>query len=69
MKERKAHRQKHRRDGRRKVRQRRACAAQPELKDKIIERHLPGYSEDSVVECKCIKNKKAKFNNRKRPEG
>ena len=52
---------------RREKRQRRAVNANKELKDKTISRILPQCSEPIV--CKNIKNKEARFCNRKRPEG
>ena len=66
MEERKSHRMKHRKH-RREKRQRRAVSANPELKDKEISRTLPQCSEPII--CKHIKNKKARFCNRTRPEG
>lgn len=66
MKERKAHRRKHRDMGRRDVKQRRARAAGTTTKEMIL-RRLPGCEEP--IECKYIKNKKARFNNRTREEG
>ena len=70
MKKRASHRRAHRNNGRRKVRQRRAKAAGSESRrcqDGQFECKLPGYEEPVV--CKGIKNKKARFNNRTRPEG
>ena len=52
---------------RREKRQRRAVNANKELKDKTISRILPQCSEPII--CKNIKNKEARFCNRKRPEG
>ena len=69
MKKRKAHRMAHRSDGRRKVRRRRAKAAGTTVTGGSIERHLPGYGEDSATTCKDIRNKEARYCNRKRPEG
>ena len=52
---------------RREKRQRRAVKANPQLKNKEINRILPQCSEPII--CKNIKNKEARFCNRKRPEG
>ena len=52
---------------RREKRQRRAVNTNKELKDKTISRILPQCSEPII--CKNIKNKEARFCNRKRPEG
>ena len=52
---------------RREKRQRRAVSANKELKNKTINRILPQCSEPII--CKNIKNKEARFCNRKRPEG
>ena len=52
---------------RREKRQRRAVKANPQLKNKEINRILPQCSKPIV--CKNIKNKEARFCNRKRPEG
>lgn len=67
MESRKTHRNKHRHYGRRTVRQRRAKAAGTVSPKGEIERILPGYEKPIV--CKGIKNKEARFNNRKRPQG
>ena len=63
---RKAHRQHHRKDGRRDVRRRRARKSGT-VKAPLFERTLPGYGEPIVLHD--IRNKKARFNNRRRPEG
>lgn len=67
MTNRKAFRQAHRRLGRRKVRQRRAKKAGTVVPSGSIKRVLPGCKEP--IECKLIRNKEARFNNRKRPAG
>lgn len=67
MKARKAFRNAHRHYCRRKKRQRRAIKNNLQLKDKVIKRVLPQCKEP--ITCKYIKNKEAKFNNRKRPSG
>lgn len=67
MTSRKAFRQAHRRLGRRKVRQRRARKAGTVVESGTIKRILPGCEEPIV--CKLIRNKEARFNNRKRPAG
>ena len=70
MKKRASHRRDHRNNGRRKVRRRRAKAANAESRkcqDGQFKRKLPGCEEPIV--CKGIKNKKARFNNRTRPDG
>lgn len=66
MAERKAHRTKHRKQKRRDKRRRRARAAKT-AKASIIERKLPGCAE--MIRCHDIRNKEARFNNRKRPDG
>ena len=66
MAERKSYRMKHRKH-RREKRQRRAINAAPQLKNKEISRILPQCS--SPIICKNIKNKEARFCNRKRSEG
>ncbi len=65
MAERKVHRQQHRRHKRRCKRQRRAKAAGTVSPQGVIDRKLPGCEEP--IHCKGIKNKEARFNNRKRP--
>ena len=66
MEKRKSFRQKHRKC-RREKRQRRAKAAGTESPKREIERILPGCEKPIV--CKGIKNKEARFNNRRRPAG
>ena len=66
MAARKKYRQQHRHQKRRCKRQRRALKAGTYTKE-IIERKLPGC-EKSII-CHYIKNKEARFNNRKRPNG
>ena len=66
MEKRKGFRQKHRKR-RREKRQRRAKAAGTESPKGEIERILPGCEKPIV--CKGIKNKEARFNNRRRPAG
>lgn len=66
MKERKTFRQAHRKH-RREKRQRRAVAAGTTVRGGKIDRVLPGYEKS--VTCKQIRNKEARFNNRKRPKG
>ena len=66
MKERKTFRQAHRKH-RREKRQRRAVAAGTAVRGGQIDRVLPGYKKP--VTCKQIRNKEARFNNRKRPKG
>lgn len=81
MKARAENRRAHRTYGRRKVRQRRAfkqgtttqkhCQEHRPITSKntvgVLERFLPGY--EKPVKCVGIKNKEAKFNNRKREDG
>lgn len=69
MSARKYYRQKHRQNKRRKKRQRRAKANNTVLKSSSIQRHLPSYSDDKFIECKLIRNKEARFSNRKHPDG
>lgn len=69
MAKRKIYRQKHRHYGRRGPRIRRAKANSTVLKNGEIKRHLPGYGEEKTVTCKTIRNKEARFSNRKRPAG
>ena len=66
MKQRKAFRQQRRKNSRRDKRRRRARAAGT-VKAPEFERMLPGYQKPII--CHDIKNKEARFNNRKRPEG
>ena len=61
------YRREHRRYKRRCKRQRRAKLCNTAVHGGVIKRHLPGYKKP--VECKVIRNKKARFNNRKREEG
>ena len=67
MKARKQYRMAHRRLKRRCKRQRRAKAAGTISPQKEIHRLLPGCEEPII--CKGIRNKEARFNNRKRPAG
>lgn len=67
MAERKAFRMAHRNLGCRKVRYRRAKSAGTLSPRGDFERLLPGYSHP--ITCKGIKNKEARFNNRKVPKG
>lgn len=82
MEKRKTFRQKHRKHGRREVRQRRACAAgtiSPRCEKRetgqgrraerigVLKRWLPGYKKPVI--CIGIRNKKARFHNRIRPAG
>ena len=67
MKARKEYRAAHRRLKRRTKRQRRAKAAGTTVAGGIVDRILPGC--EKPIHCKEIKNKEARFNNRKRPEG
>ena len=69
MAKRKMFRQAHRKHVRREKRQRRAIANSTVLKGGEMKRHLPSYGEDKEVTCKVIRNKEARFCNRKRPEG
>lgn len=69
MSARKYYRQKHRQNKRRKKRQRRAKTNNTVLKSGSIQRHLPSYGDDKFIECKLIRNKEARFSNRKRPDG
>lgn len=66
MKERKVFRQAHRKH-RREKRQRRAVAARTTVRGGQVDRILPGC--EKPIHCKSIKNKEARFNNRKRPKG
>lgn len=68
MEQRKNYRKAHR-CHRREKRQRRAKANGTTVEGGTLERHLPGYGEDKTILCKEIKNKEARFSNRKRPEG
>ena len=67
MKARKQYRMAHRRLKRRCKRQRRAKVAGTTSPKEVIERILPGCEEP--IHCKGIRNKEARFNNRKRPAG
>ena len=67
MKERAAFRRKHRTFGRRTVRQRRARKAGTIRKPSVFPRLLPQCQEP--VQCHWIRNKKARFCNRRRPVG
>lgn len=67
MKKRAAFRKNHRTMKRRRKRQRRAVAHQTAYHG-VKQRHLPGYGSDKSISCKYIKNKQARFNNRKRLE-
>lgn len=67
MKKRAAFRRNHRTLDRRRKRQRRAKAAGTTIADGSAERLLPGYEKPIV--CHYIRNKKARFNNRKCPQG
>lgn len=67
MAARRTHRGAHRKLKRRDKRRRRARAAGTTAKAPVIERKLPGYEKPVV--CHDIRNKEARFNNRRRPEG
>ena len=67
MKARKQYRMAHRRLKRRCKRQRRAKSAGTTSPKGEFQRLLPGYEEPII--CKGIKNKEARFNNRRRPAG
>ena len=67
MQKRAGFRRSHRTLDRRKKRQRRAKAAGTTVANNSIERLLPGYEKPIV--CNYIRNKEARFNNRKRPAG
>lgn len=67
MKDRKQYRMAHRRLKRRCKRQRRAKAAGTVFENGEQQRLLPGCSKP--IACKSIRNKEARFNNRKRPAG
>lgn len=69
MAKRKLFRQTHRKHVRREKRQRRAKKNGTVLKDGYLDRHLPSYRSDRTVTCKVIRNKQARFSNRKRPDG
>ena len=69
MAARRAFRMAHRKHRRREKRQRRALAAGTVLAGGKIERRLPSYGKDKTVTCNVIRNKQARFSNRKRPEG
>lgn len=64
---RQAFRNKHRTMKRRNKRRRRAVAAGTQVNGGSIRRILPGYEKPVV--CHDIRNKEARFNNRKRPDG
>lgn len=68
MAKRKAFRMAHRQNRRRRKRQRRALANGTTLKEGSMERHLPLYGKDKVVTCKVIRNREARFSNRRRPD-
>ena len=68
MKKRRANRRASR-TGLRKVRQRLAKRYGTVVKNEEIERHLPHYGEGKYIICKYIRNKEARFCNRKRPKG
>lgn len=67
MQKRAGFRRSHRTLDRRKKRQRRAKAAGTTVANDSVERLLPGYKKPIV--CNYIRNKEARFNNRKRPAG
>ena len=67
MQKRAAFRRSHRTLDRRRKRQRRAKAAGTTIANDSVERLLPGYEKPIV--CNYIRNKEARFNNRKRPAG
>lgn len=67
MQKRAAFRRNHRNLDRREKRQRRAKAAGTAVTEGFIERLLPSYEKPVV--CHYIRNKEARFNNRKRPQG
>lgn len=67
MQKRAAFRRSHRTLDRRKKRQRRAKAAGTTIANGSVERLLPGY--EKPIMCNYIRNKEARFNNRKRPAG
>ena len=69
MRKRKAYRQKHRQARRRARRRRRARANQTVCKTGVLERHLPGFEDDKKIICHDMKNKQARFSNRKRKDG
>lgn len=69
MAKRREFRKAHRKHVRREKRQRRAVMNGTVLKGGTIERRLPSYGEDSKILCKVIRNKEARFSNRRRPEG
>ena len=69
MAKRKLFRQAHRKHVRREKRQRRAKKNGTALKDGCLDRHLPSYGKDKTITCKVIRNKQARFSNRKRPDG
>lgn len=67
MQKRAAFRRSHRTLDRRRKRQRRAKAAGATIAEGSVERLLPGYEKPII--CNYIRNKEARFNNRKRPAG
>lgn len=67
MQKRAGFRRSHRTLDRRRKRQRRAKAAGTTIAEGFVERLLPGYEKPIV--CNYIRNKEARFNNRKRPAG
>lgn len=67
MQKRKMYRQQHRKYGRRDKRRRRARVAGTVVESNQIKRLLPGYEKPVV--CKDIRNKEARFNNRRHPDG
>ena len=67
MAARKSHRGAHRKLKRQDKRRRRARAAEATASMPVIERRLPGC--DEPIQCHDIRNKEARFNNRRRPEG
>ena len=67
MQKRAAFRRSHRTLDRRRKRQRHAKAAGTTIAEGSVERLLPGYEKPIV--CNYIRNKEARFNNRKRPAG
>ena len=69
MAARRAFRMAHRKHRRREKRQRRALVAGTVLAGGKIERRLPSYGKDKTVTCNVIRNKQARFSNRRRPEG
>ena len=66
MQKRKQFRQKHRQTKRRLKRRRRAKKHNTVLKDGVLQRRLPGYGKDKCVTVHDIRNKQARFSNRRR---